>query len=153
MTLVNPMEKLEQLFNDLNSLKIVSSKIIGTIIPIMNNMKTDNSMMIDMVIERVGDNVERKKILSTLQFISLSLVDDARRISKEIESFIESVTTNSGVESKISDCPFLTQVWFGDFYNNIDGGDAIKELNTDLIKTLNIINHDYIINKCISDLS
>ena len=121
-------------------------------IPIMKNMKTENSMMVDMVMENVGEITSKDKILSKLQFASLSLVDDARRISKEIDSFMESVTTNSGVESKISDCPFLTQVWFGDFYDNIDGGDAIKQLNIDLIETMNSINHDAIINRVIDDL-
>jgi len=149
------MDSLINLVYDVKSIKKVSSQILENTLPIMKTLTTDDNYIVDMVIEKLEfkANIDKSGILNQLRAISLNLIDDARKILKEIDVFAKSVTTNSGIESKIKECPFLTQVWFGDFYADLESHKAIKQLNNDLIDMLKLSTEDAIIDKCVGNFA
>ena len=145
------MNTLVGLVDNLRLVKETSSDILHAMLPIMKKIQQyNNDVLCDVKLE-LGD-VSDEVIQNKLQDICLELIRDAQIIRKEIDLFALSTTTNSGVESKIKECPYMTNVWFGDFYEDCEGSEAIFKLTEDLKLNLGNCNEDWIIDMCVSSL-
>lgn len=145
------MNTLASLVDNLNSVKASSAGILHTMLPIMIKMEQPtNDILADIKLELKG--VPDEEIICKLQDICLELIRDAQIIRKEIDIFALSATTHAGVESKIKECPYMTKVWFGDFYEECEGAKSIVKLKEDLYLNLKNCNEDWIIDNCVLSL-
>jgi len=101
---------------------------------------TDNDE-VDILIEH-NRKLSESGALNLLQDVILEKIEDAKRVSKEIDKFITNLTSLESSDN--SDTPFLNQVWSGDVYDaeEVNGMIALK---TDLQTQLNDMNIQKII--------
>ena len=149
------MKNFRQLAKVIKSLNSVSKQIIATSRELMEQIQSEDSEFVDDLIDAKGLDVgndgddvsdgsitvDRKQLLEDLQNVSLSWIEDAETVKRELEHFIvssgstEEQTGIFQINENTEDCPFLTEVWCGDMYGDagIDGLRALlKHLNDQL---------------------
>lgn len=130
----------------LNKLEKTSKKIIKNALDIMDKLQADdNDLLEDAMEEGNLDEDKREKLLETLRDLSLKWVRDARIILEEAPKFVLEEdgiyiidTNSSGL------CPFLTEVWHGDYYDQTEN-EGLAELLKDLEEQLGDVNEEKLI--------
>lgn len=142
------MKRVQNLSKILGNLKTISTKIIENAVPIMKDLKNEDSDLVADVLDELGNSKEYSKdyILSLLQDETLSLVEDAQAVHREMEYFAESVIQGEDalMESE-EDYPYLLQVWCGDVYNGTEGVDALQKLYAELKENLGMVTEEEIV--------
>lgn len=139
------MKKLLDIVNTLTSLKGVVHDILSNSIPIMKELSKDENYIVNEIIER--SNCDKTDVVDFLQTTTFALIEDPRIINKEIDNFGSNI---ENIDAKLKEYPFLANVWYGDYYNNKDGVEAMNLLLRDMNDIRNKINDDWIIENAIS---
>ena len=143
------MNTLTGLVDNLHRLKTLSSSILQQMLPIMRKINRPNNDIFRDVKDGLNCNVTDREITERLQEMTLKLIDDASVVHKEIDLFVEASAIQDGVESKIKEYPFLANVWFGDFYEELEGYRAIEKLAKELQESYAKCDEERIIEDCI----
>jgi hypothetical protein len=145
------MERLNKLTETLNVLRHLSHQIISTALPIMKELENPNSELVnEFMDERPG--IDRNTATTILQTVSLELVNDAKVVNEEIESFSASVIYGEdGISEGEDEYPFLIQVWYGDMYGDSEIN-GLQALVIDLQSQLSKIDEDVILKNALSKL-
>jgi len=146
------MDKLQKLTETLASIKSTSKNILENMLPIMDTISSPNCEIVEEIVYRT--NIDAKKVTDYSQDIAISLIDDAETISFEIDKFVNAVVKGKQkIRDNIDQYPYLGDVWYGDTYDGLSGIDALLELLKELKNTLAQTNENWIIEKCVGELS
>lgn len=136
------MNKLNQLTTLLNKINDHSSGIIDNVYPIIKELKKDDSELIEDLLDDV--DIEKSEGLKILRGLAVSLIEDATKITREIDSFTNAILQGDDiVENNVDNYPFLAEVWFGDLYGESDI-EALQILEGDIYKQYMSSNEDAI---------
>jgi hypothetical protein len=145
------MNKLNSLTNILNIIENTAKDILAKALPIMKDLESTNSELVDEVMEYIKD-VSSQTVLEVLQNICLDLVEDAEKVVLEIEAFSDAVVQGEEViEEREEEYLFLMEVWCGDIYEK-EKLAGLKELARELKNQLKEVDENKIIEHAISKL-
>lgn len=131
------MEDIRALTKILSEIKKLSDTIIFEALPIMKSVESLESEMVKNLADSVSCSSEHA--LDVLQTITLDWIKDAEPLKTEVSSFI--IKDEDSFRLNTEGCPVLAEVWGGDAYDKPDI-DGLKELRSDLQKTLENISEE-----------
>jgi len=141
-----------ELVKILNKLEKTSKQIIAISLDTMAKLKLDENELLEDAMEEGNVNDEKKpQLLEALRDLSMKWVRDATIILDEAPNF---VTDEDGVfiiNIDSGECPFLTEVWNGDYYDQIEN-EGLSELLKDLQSQLADVNEDKLIENALKTL-
>lgn len=145
------MEKLSELVDVLTSLKKVSKKVLKRMLPIMKEIDSERSDIVDEVVYRT--KVEKDIVLQYLQNSCILIIADAEIVSREITSFAEVIEkSQKDIKNNTSKFPFLAEVWFGDTYDGVSKLEGLKFLLNELKRELEKTIEDWVIENAVDNL-
>lgn len=137
-------EKLDELNSALKELKLKSTDLIVTMLPIMQEITEKDSDIVDEI--SYTTKAEKKEIITWLEKRMMHMTEDAEKVIKEIDVFTENLLKGQKeLEKNSEEYPFLAEVWYGDIYNGKDEKEALLLLTKDINKYLKDANEDSII--------
>lgn len=127
------MEKLTKLSRNLEKCKILSKKIIQSILPFMRDLSDENEF-----IKSFEDEYPEKKeeeLEELVKKVLLEMVDNPEKILKEIDGFSKTLLEDGkNILNYHEEYPFLLSVWCGDVYGE-DENAGLSLLVDDLKQT------------------
>lgn len=109
-------------------LRSVSLNIMAKALPIMKSFADGRSDVVQSVATK--RNVSYNVALALCQDVVLAMIEDARRVSSEIQNFnMKTLEDDDGRKTQFN---FLRQVWFGDVYA-VEGVDGLQKLYSDML--------------------
>jgi hypothetical protein len=143
----------------LKSLKNTSRSILSKMLPIVQELQEDKNGIVDEIIYK-RKKLDYNTVLEDLRNICINMIADATNVDKEIDEFTISAlkggksletSIEASIDISIEKHPFLSEVWYGDVYDDKSGQKALEELQHELSKILPQINEDKIIRNYIKD--
>jgi len=90
------------------------------------------------------EETKRSVLLETLRDLSLKWVRDARIILDESPKFVVEEDGIYIINTDSGECPFLTEVWNGDYYDQTEN-EGLTELLKDLESQLSDVSEEKLI--------
>lgn len=126
----------------------VSKKILCNTLELMNSLQDEDSEYVDDVLDHMDEDFDRVKILEALQNISVSFIGDAETVDNEIGNFKPKKDENY----KDDKCPYLSQVWNGDIYDQMED-EGLEALLEDLKGQLLKVTEENLIQSAVDILN
>ena len=133
------------LVKNLNKLEKTSKKIIKNALDIMNKLKDDDNEILENAMDDGNLEDDKKQVLlDTLRDLSLKWIRDAEIVLAEVPKFVVDEDGVYIVDLDSGECPFLNEVWNGDYYDQTEN-EGLTELLKDLEGQLEDINEEKLI--------
>lgn len=136
--------QIEENIKAITNLQTTALKLLRLTLPIMKDLNALNSDIVAEVLWRTKlDKTNEEKITKFLQDKCLIIIDEAEKINKETQPFIESIKLNNDeLEQNRDKYPFLLELWSGDMYDGEDGISALNKMNDELLELIKKANTD-----------
>lgn len=129
----------------LNKLEKTSRQLIKNALDVMDKLqRDDNDLLEDAIEEGNLEDDKRPVMLETLRDLSMKWVRDARIILDESPKFVVDEDGVYIINTDSGECPFLTEVWHGDYYDQTEN-EGLKELLKDLEEQLGNVSEEKLI--------
>jgi hypothetical protein len=135
------MERMTKLISILERLEKLSSSILSKMVPIKKYIIANEQELIDSIRDRT--DLLEEVIVQKIQRSLAEYSEPASCFKSEYETFADGVTTND--QDKITSAPFLSEVWYGDYYDGHEEYNALVRLEHDLDNTNKSLTLEFII--------